>query len=238
MRSVIVAAGQGTRLRDRSAIKPLLPVGGVPLIERVIDCGRKAGVDAFVVVSGYRGAELRAALDAHARREGIRVLHVVNEDWRRANGVSLQAARPYLDGPFLLTMCDHLVDPDILRLLMAPPLEPDGVTLAVDFDLDNPLVNPGDVTRVRCRDGRIQRIGKLIPEHDAYDTGIFLCAPVVFEALEESQRRGDDSISGAMNVLASWNKAYVRGIDGRVWIDVDDPADFEAAERLLESGRL
>ncbi len=238
MKSVIVAAGQGTRLRDHSVIKPLLPIGGVPLIERVIGCGRLAGIDEFVVVSGYRGAELRAALDAFAEREAVRVTHVANEDWQRANGVSLLAARPHLDQPFLLTMCDHLVDPGILRALMAPPVQPDGVTLAVDFDLGNPLIDLHDVTRVLCRDGRIQRIGKLIPDYNAFDTGIFLCAPVMFDALEESQALGDDSISGAMTVLASWNKAHVRDIGGRVWIDVDDPVDFEKAERLLATGRL
>ena len=239
MRAVIVAAGQGTRLRDRSAIKPLLLVGGVPLIERVIGQGRRAGIDGFVVVSGYRGVELRAALDALARRDGVRIDHVDNEEWQRANGVSLLAARAELDEqPFLLAMCDHLLDPEILRLLMAPPLRPDAVTLAVDRDLGNPLVNLDDVTRVRCPGERIERIGKLIPDYDAFDTGVFLCGPVMFEALAESQRRGDDGISGAMTVLASWNRALVRDVGGRTWIDVDDPADFEKAEHLLASGRL
>ena len=175
MRAVIVAAGQGTRLRARAVIKPLLP-----------------------------GAGLGAGLGE----------------------------------PFLLAMCDHLVDPEILRSLMTPPLRSDAVTLAVDRNLGNPLVNLDDVTRVRCPGERIERIGKLIPEYDAFDTGIFLCGPVMFEALAESQRRGDDSISGAMTVLASWEKAFVRDVGGRVWIDVDDPADFEKAEHLLASGRL
>ena len=238
MKSVIVAAGQGTRLRDRSDLKPLLPVGGVPLIERVIARGRDAGIDEFVVVSGYRGAELRAALDAFAARTALRITHVPNEDWRRANGVSLLAARPHLAEPFLLTMCDHLVDPGILRRLIDPPAEPDGVTLAVDLDLANPLIDLDDVTRVLCEDGRIRRIGKLIPDYNAFDTGIFLCAPVVFDALEESQSRGDDSISGAMTVLAGWDRAYVRDIGGLPWIDVDDARDFERAERLIAAGRL
>ena len=238
MKCLIVAAGQGTRLREVSVIKPLLPVGGIPLIERVIGCGRAAGIDEFLVVSGYRGAELRAALDAHASRAALRIGHVVNPDWSRANGVSLLAAKPALDEPFLLTMCDHLVDPDILRDLMGSPFEPDGVTLAVDFDLDNPLTDLQDVTRVRCEDGRIRRIGKLIPDYDAFDTGVFLCTPVIFDALIESQSHGDDSISGAMTVLAAWNRAYARDIGGRTWIDVDDPVDFEKAERLLASGRL
>ena len=238
MKCLIVAAGQGGRLREKSEIKPLVSLRGIPLIERVMDGARQAGVDEFLVVSGYRGAELRAALDAIAARTGRSIVHIVNDEWSRANGVSLLKAKPHLDGPFLLTMCDHLVDPQILRDLAALPAEPGRVVLAVDFAVDNPLHDPLDVTRVRCEAGRIRHIGKLLAEFDAFDTGVFLCTPVIFEALEESQRGGDDSISGAMNVLARWNRADVHDIGNRVWIDVDDPADFAKAERLLDTGRL
>ena len=60
----------------------------------------------------------------------------------------------------------------------------------------------------------------------------------MFAALEESQTQGDDSISGAMNVLARRNRALVFDIGDRVWIDVDDPVALGKAEALLASGRL
>ena len=238
MKCLIVAAGQGGRLREKSELKPLVSLRGVPLIERVIAGARRAGADEFLVVSGYRGEVLRAALDAFAAREGVTIRHVVNDEWQRANGVSLLKAGPYLDAPFLLTMCDHLADPAILRDLIALPVEPGRVVLAVDFAIRNPLIDLDDVTRVRCEAGRIVRIGKLLPDYDAFDTGLFLCTPAIFEALAESQRGGDDSISGAMNVLARQGRALVHDIGDRVWIDVDDPADFAKAERLLDAGRL
>ncbi len=238
MKCVIVAAGQGGRLREKSGIKPLVPLLGVPLIERVIDGARRAGASGFVVVSGYRGDELRAALDVFADREGVAITHVVNDEWQRANGVSLLKAAPHLDDAFLLTMCDHLADPGILRDLMALPAAPDRVTLAVDFAIRDPLNDPLDATRVRCEAGRIRDIGKMIEDYDAFDTGLFLCTPIVFAALAESQRAGDDSISGAMNVLARQGRAHVFDIGDRVWIDVDDPEDFLKAERLIEVGRL
>ena len=237
MKCLIVAAGQGTRLRE-NGLKPLIPLRGIPLIEHVIDRAGSAGVDEFLVVSGYRGDELRSELDALSARRGTRITHVINDDWPRANGVSLLKGKRYLDERFLLLMCDHLVDPQILRELMAASFEPDSVILGVDFNVDDSLNDPEDVTRVRCSDGRIEKIGKLIPDFNAFDTGIFLCGPVIFEALEESQSRGDDSISGAMNVLARWRKAYVFDIQGRLWVDVDDPVAFGKAERLLESGQL
>ncbi|GGF47392.1 nucleotidyltransferase [Aliidongia dinghuensis] len=238
MKCLIVAAGQGARLREKGELKPLIPIKGIPLIERVMSRVLEAGIDEFVVVSGYRGEELRRALDAFAEREKVRVTHVVNDEWNRANGVSVHKAKAVLGEPFVLTMCDHLVDPEIFRRLTAAPLESDTVTLAVDFNIGNPLHDPEDVTRVKCTNGRIEHIGKVIRDFNAFDTGVFLCTPVMFAALEESQASGDDSISGAMNVLARWQKARVFDIGDRLWIDVDDPVAFGKAESLLHAGRV
>ena len=48
----------------------------------------------------------------------------------------------------------------------------------------------------------------------------------------------DGSEGSTWNVLAGWGKARAFDIQGRVWVDVDDPAAFRKAEELLESGRL
>jgi 1L-myo-inositol 1-phosphate cytidylyltransferase len=237
MKCLIVAAGQGTRLRQKGALKPLIPIGGKPLIEHVIARAQSAGVQDFYVVSGYRGDELREELNAFSEREGVRITHIVNESWDRANGISVLRAKLYLNEPFLLTMCDHLVDPDIFRALINA-FAPDTVTLGVDFNIDNPLNDLEDVTRVKCTKGQIEHIGKVIRDFNALDTGVFLCTPVIFAALEESQAQGDDSISGAMNVLARWGKARALDIGDRLWMDVDDPVAFAKAEELLESRRL
>ena len=238
MKCLIVAAGQGVRLRDKVEIKPLVTIGGQPLIEHVIKRARLAGVEDFLVVSGFRGDELRTSLDAFSARAGLQISHVINDEWTRANGVSVMKARPYLTEPFLLMMCDHIIDPQILIALKAAPSRPDSVTLAVDFDLANPVIDPSDVTRVQAAAGRIEHIGKLITDYNCYDTGVFLCAPAIFDALAESQLVGDDSISGAINVLAAARKAFTFDIQGKLWIDVDDALAFRNAESLLVSGRL
>ncbi len=238
MNCLIIAAGTGGRLREKGPSKPLIPIRGVPLLERVIARGAAAGVERFFVVSGYRGEQVRAALDELAARDGISITNIVNDEWQRANGVSVLKAKPYLDGPFLLTMCDHLVDLEILRGLARTSPAPQTVTLAVDFNVTGSINDPEDVTRVKCSEGRIERIGKVIRDFNAIDTGVFLCTPIIFDALEASQAAGDDSLSGAMNVLAGWGNARVFDIEGRLWLDVDDPASFSKAEQLLASGRL
>lgn len=238
MKCLIVAAGQGTRLREKGALKPLIPIRGVPLIERVIASAHKAGVTEFLVVTGYRSEELQAQLGEFSRRSGIHITRIFNRAWDRANGVSVLAAKQYLDEPFLLTMCDHLVDSEILRLMIAAKAEPGTVTLGVDFNIESPLNDPEDVTRVKCEGERLLHIGKVIRDFNCFDTGVFRCTQGMFDALEASQLQGDDSISDAMNMLAKWGKARVLDIGNRPWVDVDDPIAFGKAEALLDEGRL
>jgi 1L-myo-inositol 1-phosphate cytidylyltransferase len=238
VKCVIVAAGQGVRLQEKLQLKPLVSVGGKPLIEHVIERARQAGIEEFLVVSGYRGDELRHHLDHYAARTGTIIEHVINEDWRHANGMSVLKAKPFVGGAFLLMMCDHLVDPQIIRDLSKSVLGADSVLLAVDYAVTEPLNDPDDATRVRCDDGRIKQIGKLLPEFDCFDTGVFLCSLAMFDALEHSQSEGDFSISGAINVLARSGRACVLDVTGKIWIDVDDAAAITVAEGLLAKNLL
>lgn len=50
MKCLIIAAGQGTRLRAKGEVKPLVPLLGVPLIEHVIRSAIAGGVDEFYVI--------------------------------------------------------------------------------------------------------------------------------------------------------------------------------------------
>jgi 1L-myo-inositol 1-phosphate cytidylyltransferase len=238
MKCLIVAAGQGLRLREKGSLKPLILLRGMVIIEHVITRVQAAGIDEFVVVCGYRKDDLRRELDLISARHGVAITHVVNDEWTRSNGVSLLKARPHLNQPFMLTMCDHLSDPSIYAMIISAPVEPDTVTLAVDYNVDSALNDPDDVTRVACSGGRITRIGKSLEQFNAIDTGTFLCTPAIFDALEKSQAGGDDSISGALNVLAGMGKALTIDVQGRLWVDIDDPIAFSKAEDLLDGGLL
>lgn len=131
-------------------------------------------------------------------------------------------------------MGDHLFSESILQGLQQRPVADDEVVLAVDPHPDsNRLVDPGDVTRVLADDGRVIDIGKDLLQYTAYDTGIFLCSHALFDALEESIRRGDSSLSGGIRVLAGMGRAKTFGISGDFWIDIDDADAYRKAEREM-----
>ncbi len=238
MKGLIVAAGQGSRMREHGESKPLIEIGGVPIIERVITNARKGGIDDIYVVTGYRGTKVRSFLDELAERENILISHIINDEWQRPNGLSVYAAKDAIDGPFVLTMCDHLFDPEIIKDLISADHEDGTVTLCVDYNIENPVIDLEDVTRVNCTSRQINNIGKIIRDYNAFDTGIFYCTSAMFDALEQSAREGDESITGAMNVLGARDKARTFDIKGRLWLDVDDPMAYGKAIVYVNEGRL
>ena len=234
MKCLIIAAGKGSRLRKLGDVKPLIPVLGVPLIERAIRSAIEAGVDDFYVVTGYQREHVQDFLGRLDKRLGIPITTLINEDWEKENGFSVLRAREYLHEPFLLLMADHLFDPSIAREMMAHPPDEGEIILAVDVDTQDSLVDMEDVTRVKTEDGKIRNIGKGLTDFNGFDTGIFFCTPAIFEALEHStEKHGETTLSGAVRILATVGRARAFHTSGGFWIDVDDPAALRRAEKAL-----
>ena len=188
MKWLIIAAGEGIRLQRRGPSKPLVSLLGVPLIERVIRTGMEAGAHSFLVVTGYRAEVVSAFLHRLSKKSEVPIDTLHNPDWKRGNGLSVLRARERLAEPFMLSMSDHLFDPGMARDLAAYPLGEGEVVMAVDRRLENPLVNPDDVTGVKLEGNHITAIGKKLEGSHGYDTGLFRCAPAIFDALEAAAR--------------------------------------------------
>jgi CDP-L-myo-inositol myo-inositolphosphotransferase len=239
VKCLIIAAGKGSRLQQRGDSKPLVPILGIPLIERVIRAAMEAGADEFYVVIGYQGERVGLFLERLSEQLAIRITPLVNDDWDKENGVSILKARDVLHEPFLLLMADHLFDPNLVRRLTTMTLGDGEIMLVVDRNTRNPLVDMEDVTRVKVEDDgpmerkKIRDIGKGLADFNGFDTGIFLCSPAIFKALEQSKEKdGDTTLSGAVQVLAAAGHAKAIPSHG-FWIDVDDPAAFRKAEQAL-----
>src|SRR5699024_9934676 len=124
MQAVILAAGQGSRLRSLSESKPLLPLLGIPLIERNVRSAQRCGIDEVIVVTGHEHAQLEAWQQAYqARHPAPAITLVYNPAWAEAeNGRSLAAVKGVVERPFLLLMGDHVYTPELLARLCRHPL--------------------------------------------------------------------------------------------------------------------
>ena len=232
---LIIAAGKGSRLAGKGDSKPLLPLRGLPIIERVILAAKNCGIEDFCVVTGYNGEKVRDFLDGLSRRRNINITHVINDEWDRGNGISVLKAKDVLKGYFLLLMGDHIFDEEIIRRLQGARRRKGEVILGIDSRVNtNSLVDIDDVTKVATKNSKVVDIGKHIAGYNGYDTGIFLCSPAIFPAIQTSiAQHNDDSLSGGIRVLAGEGKARALDIKDSFWIDIDDEAAFRKAEKHL-----
>jgi 1L-myo-inositol 1-phosphate cytidylyltransferase len=231
--ALILAAGNGDRFHDGSRQSKLLqPILGEPIILRTLTSVRAAGISQVEVVLGYQAVRLRSLIEANAL-PGLQLHFSYNPDWHLENGVSVLAARHRLaDRRFSLLMGDHLFEPPVLARLLVEPAEPGESLLAIDSRSVHRDV-AAEATKVRRAGDRIVAIGKNLTHYDALDTGMFVCSPSIFEALDRSRADGDTTLSGGIRQLAA--EGLMRGVDiGQAdWYDIDTMADLEYAESLL-----
>ena len=236
---VILASGLGSRLNSegRNEPKPLMPVGGMALIERVITLMQSVGIEKIVVVVGYRGDQIKE----YIRKNNIQgVVFADNTEYNKKNGISLLRAHDFLDdAPFMLSMSDHIFSNDFFGDFLEkaePSLEKYDVVLSVDRNIEG-VFDLDDATKVVSENGEITTIGKELPSYDAVDTGLFLCKQAVFPRLQEIyDTKGDVSISDVMSIEARERKFACAEMTGHLWQDVDTPSmKNEAEERLIDN---
>jgi choline kinase len=141
-KAVVLAAGQGSRLRSRPPELPkgLVPVLGRPLIDYTLDALRAAGVSEVAVVLGHGNAYLREHM-LNGGGHGLRVDLPFNADFCAGASTSLACARAFAgDEPFLLTMADHLLTAGLIAQLASAPA--DCSAIAVDRASGPPPTSP------------------------------------------------------------------------------------------------
>lgn len=232
MRGVILAAGDGGRLRPLtySTPKVLLPLWGQPLISYPMEAMLAAGVRDIAIVVGYRAPQVIEVVQRIAPA-WANVHFVHNADFEGGNAISVATAEEFVgDSPFVLSMGDHVVEPAVIpRIAQAPPAD---ALLAVDSQATlESQVN--DATRVLVRDdGLLLRIGKTINDWNAVDIGIFRFSPRVFSIIRRlrEQRGVDLELNTVMQTLADGEMPVAtRDVEGLYWNDIDTVEDYRLA---------
>lgn len=231
--AVVLAAGNGDRFVNGTRRSKLLePVLGVPLILRTLHSARAAGITRVDVVLGYEAERLRTAIESGAPPGLVERFHL-NPDWHRENGLSLLAARSeFATRRFALLMGDHIFDPAALKAVLATEARQDVSLLGVDRRQATPEI-ADEATRVQLDGNHVVAIGKHLTPYDALDTGIFVCAPSVFDAVAAAAADGDTSLSAGIRRLAAVQLVGAVDIGDALWRDIDTVDDLREAETVL-----
>jgi 1L-myo-inositol 1-phosphate cytidylyltransferase len=230
--AILLAAGEGSRLRSAAPFKPLCTVAGQSLISHALHGLAEAGLKRAIVVLGYGADEIATRLAE--QHWPIVVETVTSSDYRRPNGTSVLTAEPLIGAEdALLAMCDHLVEPALYQLV-AEAGASGGARLGIDRRLESDWVDIEDVTRVQTADDRIVAIGKALVPFDCFDTGVFAIGPALFDALRSLTL---PSLTEGMRILAADGTAFTVDCGDLRWIDVDDQAALDKAERWAAARR-
>jgi bifunctional UDP-N-acetylglucosamine pyrophosphorylase/glucosamine-1-phosphate N-acetyltransferase len=116
MQAVVLAAGEGTRMRPLTVNtpKPMLPVADRPLVAHTADTAIEAGAEELIFVVGYEADAVREYFGESYR--GVSVEFAVQEE-QLGTADAVDAASEYLDGPFAVLNGDNLYDEDSLTAL-------------------------------------------------------------------------------------------------------------------------
>lgn len=234
MQGVVLAAGEGTRLRPHTDAQPkaLVTVAGQPLLSHGFEALIEAGVEELLVVVGYRGEEI---LSHYGDSFGDVPITYARQDEQRGTAHALLAAEPHIEDDFALLYGDNVYDADLAGVVehhretgadataLLDTVPPERAARGGVFELDE----NGDVT------GLVEK-----PE-EAPSTkvprGFYVFSPRILHAchLVEPAATGEYELTDAVDLLV-YTGAPVSVVDFEGWaVNVNTPADARRVEAYL-----
>jgi UDP-N-acetylglucosamine diphosphorylase/glucosamine-1-phosphate N-acetyltransferase len=234
--AVVLAAGEGTRLRPltRNRPKPMLPAANRPILEHVLDALVDAGLRRVVLVVGYRRERVQEYFGPAYRDVP---LEYVGQEKQLGSGHALLQARDSVEGAFLVVNGDRVIQSRSVRDV-ADTFEGDAASVAMAV-LERQNVGQYGAVTLQDRDV-VELVEK--PERADYrliNAGIYAFDPSIFGAIDATPREaGELALTEAISRLLETDR--VRGVHtGGLWVDATYPWDLlEVAAEVLERGRV
>jgi mannose-1-phosphate guanylyltransferase len=236
VRAVILAGGEGTRLRPLTlgVPKPLVPVLDRPLLRYQLDLLATAGVSDVVFSIGYQPEQIQAVF-GDGRDFGFRIRYAVEES-PLGTGGAVKFAEPFLDETTIVFNGDVLTDVDLPGVVAAHHASGAAATLVL-ATVENPaaygLVELDSACRV------LRFVEKPDPDQITTNTinaGIYVLETrtlaLIPPAIQHSIERGffPALLQRGERVFAHVHRGY--------WIDIGTPVKYREVHRDLLQGRF
>jgi NDP-sugar pyrophosphorylase family protein len=218
---VIMAGGQGSRLRPHTdhCPKPLLPVGGKPMMERIIERAKADGFHRFAIAIHYLGHMIEDYFGDGSSRQ-IEIEYLREESpLGTAGAVGLLTPRPVQ--PFVVCNGDVLTDIRYGEILDFHMCHSAAATMAVRL---HEWQHPFGVVRTKGVD--IVGFEEKPTMKSHINAGIYVLDPDALDALVPGQRCDMPTLFNAIKERGTRTIAYPMH---EPWLDVGRPDDYEQA---------
>ncbi|MCD2200477.1 NTP transferase domain-containing protein [Halobacterium sp. KA-4] len=218
MKAVILAAGEGTRLRPLTLArpKPMLPVANQPLLEHVVDAVREAGINEVVFVVGYERERIQSYF-GDGDDWGIDIEYAVQEK-QLGTGHALLQAEPYVDGEFVALNGDRILDPSAVSKVVDAHRDRSHSVMAVTR-----VEEPTNYGVVEFDGRQVTSIEEKPPTHavsaDTINAGVYALEESIFDDLRSSETDGELAITTTLREYAARGDLTAVRFDG-LWLDV------------------
>ena len=250
MKVVLLAGGLGTRISEESHLKPkpMIEVGGRPILWHIMKLYSHFGFNDFIVCLGYKGyvvkeyfanyvlhnADLtvdlaKGAVEYHATNHEPWRVTLVDTGEETMTGGRLKRVARYLDPnePFFLTYGDGVSDIDLRELLAFHKAHGKDATVSA-------VLPPGRFGALDISEGRVERFIEKPPgDNGLINGGFFVLEPKVIDRIE-----GDATVweLEPLQGLAADGQLMARPHEG-FWAAMDTLRDKNALEGLWASGK-
>lgn len=234
MDGVVLAAGEGSRMRPLTAERPkaLVTVAGQPLLEHAFDALLSVGVDRIVVVVGYRGDDI---VDRYGKSYRDTPVEYVEQTDQLGTAHALRQAMPVVEAPFVVLHGDNVCRANLERVVDRHRATDAAATLLVE-DVSREAAKTTGVVETDG-DGRVTGLVEKPdePPSTLVNRGFYAVGPAIGPALDriEPSARGEYEITDAIDDLLGRGHR-VETVELAGWChNVNEPADRErVAEKL------
>jgi len=188
MKLFINTGGKGTRLYPLTynIPKPMIPVNGKPVLEHLVDWGKKNGINEFVFLNGH----LHHMIEDYfkdGREFGVKIVHS-NEPKPLGSGGPIKYAEKYIDGPFVLIMGDTICRVDLKKMMEAHTKAAKEGAIMTIFLHESEHAHDSDVIKINENNRVIKFISKTADHTNAgilTNAGLAIVEPRILEFIDK-----------------------------------------------------
>ncbi|OPX61702.1 MULTISPECIES: bifunctional sugar-1-phosphate nucleotidylyltransferase/acetyltransferase [unclassified Methanoregula] len=226
MECVVLAAGEGKRMRPLTAKRPkvMLPLANRPMMEHLVLATRDAGISDFIFVVGYGEREIRAHF-GDGSRFGIRITYAAQRH-QQGTADAVRSVRDLVTGPFLLMNGDMILNHADIADFIQRPAPCMGISTTD---------HPGDYGVVLVSDDRVISLEEKSPhpKSNLINAGLYLLSLDIFDLVDrvKPSARGELELTDALAGLIAERKLGTYRLP--YWMDVGYPWDMLDANAIL-----